>query len=140
MNRYGLFSAYDTTKLFTSALGLEEPWYVTSTEFRDTTDGSKELHIYINFEKGALFRCPMENCNQSGTAYDTIEHTWRHLNFFQYKTYIHTWQPRFKCPEHKVHLIPVPWAREGSGFTLLFEEAMCLEMIPHIRLLSRVRN
>lgn len=117
----------DTTTLFTAALGLEEPWYVTLTEFKDAADGSKELHIYIDFERGAHFECPIDGCLQSGTAYDTVEHTWRHLNFFQYKTYIHTWQPRFHCPDHKTHLIPVPWAREGSGFTLLFE-AMCLEM------------
>lgn len=117
----------DTTTLFTAALGLAEPWYVTSTDFKDAADGSKELHIYIDFQKGFHFECPMEGCSHSGTAYDTIEHTWRHLNFFQYKTYIHAWQPRFHCPEHKTHLVPVPWAREGSGFTLLFE-AMCLEL------------
>lgn len=117
----------DTTTLFTAALGLAEPWYVTSTDFKDAPDGLKELHIYIDFKKGSHFECPMEGCPHSGTAYDTIEHTWRHLNFFQYKTYIHAWQPRFNCPDHKVHLVPVPWAREGSGFTLLFE-AMCLEL------------
>jgi transposase len=27
------------------------------------------------------------------------------------------------CPEHKVRLIEVPWARSGSTFTLLFEQA-----------------
>ena len=64
---------------------------------------------------------------ETGTAYDTRERTWRHLDFFQYKTYIHARQPRFRCPKHGVHFIPVPWAKEGSGFTLLFE-AMCLEM------------
>lgn len=117
----------DTTTLFTAALGLTDPWHVTLTDFKDATDGSKELHIYIDFEKGAHFECPVDGCPCSGSAYDTIEHTWRHLNFFQYKTYIHAWQPRFNCPDHKVHLIPVPWAREGSGFTLLFE-ALCLEM------------
>ena len=29
--------------------------------------------------------------------------------------------PRVSCPEHKVHQVEVPWARERSGFTLLFE-------------------
>jgi transposase len=28
--------------------------------------------------------------------------------------------PRVICPEHKTHLVEVPWARERSGFTLLF--------------------
>ncbi len=28
------------------------------------------------------------------------------------------------CAEHAVHLVAVPWARPGSGFTLLMEVAM----------------
>jgi transposase len=31
--------------------------------------------------------------------------------------------PRTNCPEHGVKRIQVPWAREGSRFTLLFEQA-----------------
>jgi len=30
---------------------------------------------------------------------------------------------RIKCPEHGVKTIEVPWAREGSEFTPLFEKA-----------------
>ena len=29
--------------------------------------------------------------------------------------------PRVECPEHKVRQLEVPWARPGSGFTLMFE-------------------
>ena len=35
--------------------------------------------------------------------------------------------PRVTCPAHGVHAVPVPWARPGSGFTLLFE-AMVVEL------------
>ena len=31
--------------------------------------------------------------------------------------------PRVNCPEHGVKRIQVPWAREGSRFTLLFKQA-----------------
>jgi len=117
----------NTTELFETALGIEEPWYVTKTEFKTEENGKKALHIYLDFHKGGRFTCPECECTETGTAYDTRERTWRHLDFFQYKTYIHAWQPRFRCPKHGVHFIPVPWAKEGSGFTLLFE-AMCLEM------------
>jgi len=34
--------------------------------------------------------------------------------------------PRLRCPEHGVHLVSVPWASEGSGFTLLFEAFVML--------------
>src|SRR5690606_31612929 len=49
--------------------------------------------------------------------------TWRHLNFFQHHCYLHARVPRTKCPEHGVKRIDVPWARAGSDFTLLFEQA-----------------
>lgn len=53
--------------------------------------------------------------------HDTEDKTWRHLCFFQYKTYLHARMPRVRCAEHGVLLVPVSWARPGSGFTLLFE-------------------
>jgi len=36
--------------------------------------------------------------------------------------------PRVVCPEHKTHLVQVPWARERTGFTLLFE-ALVMAMV-----------
>mgnify|MGYP001173888324 FL=1 len=54
-------------------------------------------------------------------VHDTIEKTWRHLNFFQYKAYIHFRTPRTNCPEDGIHLVDSPWASPGSGFTLLFK-------------------
>jgi transposase len=32
--------------------------------------------------------------------------------------------PRIKCPEHGIRRVDVPWAREGSKFTLLFEQVV----------------
>jgi transposase len=56
---------------------------------------------------------------------------WRHLDFFQYRCELEARVPRVDCPEHGVRLIEVPWARAGSGFTLLFEALVmmvCREM------------
>jgi transposase len=114
-----------TTQLFTAALNLQDPWYVKDVSFEDTL-GGKELHIRIDFKKGGQFVCPEDGCKTSATAFDTQEKTWRHLNFFQYKAYIHARVPRIKCPDHKIRTVEVPWARPGSGFTLLFE-AMLVE-------------
>ncbi|NBK25457.1 MAG: transposase family protein, partial [Spirochaetia bacterium] len=30
---------------------------------------------------------------------------WRHLNFFQYRCYIHARVPRIECEQHKVRLV-----------------------------------
>ena len=55
-------------------------------------------------------------------AHDFAEFTWRHLNFFQHHCSTTAKVPRTDCPEHGVLRITVPWAREGSRFTLLFEQ------------------
>lgn len=76
--------------------------------------------MYIDFEKGVEFPCP--KCGQVGCkAYDTVEKTWCHLNFFEHKPYLHARTARVKCNKCGVKLVKVPWSRPGSGFTLLFE-------------------
>jgi transposase len=116
--------------LFAMALQIKEPLYVKRVAF-DQKSG--ELHIHIDFQKGAKFSCAI--CGKSGmNVHDTIEKTWRHLNFFQYKAYIHFRTPRTNCPEDGIHLVDSPWASPGSGFTLLFEAfilqlAACMAVI-----------
>lgn len=67
------------------------------------------------------------------TAEQTVEKTWKHLFFWQYPTYLHARVPKLKNQTGQVHLIDLPWAREGSGFTLLFE-SMILELAKHMPL------
>ena len=119
----------DTVDLFTAALNLPEPWSITKVEFKPDSAGAMELHIELSFPKGSKFSCP--ECKVETTAYDTKPRSWRHLNFFQYKTYIHADLPRVKCGDHGVKTISVPWAREGSGFTLLFE-GWVVELAKHL--------
>lgn len=108
---------FNREELFAAALQIKEPLYVEKIDF-DKSIG--ELHIYINFRKGSKFQCMV--CDQDNlSVHDTIDKTWRHLNFFQYKAFIHFRTPRSNCPRHGVHLVDVPWASASSGFTLLFE-------------------
>jgi len=103
--------------IFAMALGLLPPWEVTSVEFREVSE-SKELHISIDFKKGSKW---FNDAGSQVTAYDTEDKTWRHLNFFEHKCYLHCRVPRIPMSDGKYRLIEVPWARPGSGFTLLFE-------------------
>ena len=103
-------------ELFRLALGLSEPWQVVQAEFPEE---EKTLHLTLDFPEGSLFPCP--ECGNLCGVHDTKRRTWRHLNFFQYETYLHARQPRVKCPNHKVKTVNLPWARPGAGFTLLFE-------------------
>jgi transposase len=118
----GLLAGLDVNAMFGAALGLAEPWEVASVEF---DEGAGRLDIALDFPRGVRFGCPEPGCAQSGCAvHDTADKTWRHLDFFEHQAYLSARVPRVRCPEHGVHLVDVPWARPGSGFTLLFEVAM----------------
>lgn len=105
------------TDLFQLALGLSSPWTVTRSAF-DAVDGRLDLHV--DFPRGSRFACAQ--CGREGCAvHDTKEETWRHLDFFQHRTLLHARTPRVTCPECGVRKVATPWARAGSGFTLLFE-------------------
>ena len=109
----------ETLDLFKAALGLGEPWRVTRSDF-DVAQG--RLDLYLDFPRGARFGCAVAGCDQgSCPVHDTEAKTWRHMDFFQYKAFLHARVPRTRCPEHGVHLVEVAWARPESGFTLLFE-------------------
>jgi transposase len=109
----------NSTEIFSIALGLSIPWYVEKAEFVDSKGGlTKELHLYLNFERGYKF--PIGSA-QSSTAYDTVDRVWQHLNFFQHSCFLHARVPRVKNSDGEIHQVSVPWARPGSGFTLLFE-------------------
>jgi transposase len=107
---------FNQIDLFTNALGLQSPWKVTDVSF-DVDNG--RLDIYISRIKENKVTCPV--CGKECSVHDSKDRTWRHLNFFQYKAFIHCQVPRSNCNDHGVKQVEVPWTRQGSGFTLLFE-------------------
>jgi len=132
----------DNTTLFTAALQLEYPWKVTDVEFLPDEDKPDKmtLHITVGFEKGAKFIFYNEDgsvwADENGnpiecTAHDTVDRTWRHLNFFQYETYIHAKMPKVSDGQGHCPTVQAPWARKNSGFTLLFE-SWVLELAKHV--------
>lgn len=112
------------TDLFQLALGLVPPWMVAGTAFDAE---AKRLDIHIDFPRGSKFACPA--CGAADCpAHDTEEMSWRHLNFFQHEAFLHARVPRVRCAKCGVKRVSVPWARPGSGFTLLFE-AMTMVLV-----------
>ncbi len=106
------------------ALGLSSPWYVKNISFDTSASADKHLNITIDFERGAKFT------DQAGvvcSVHDTIQREWQHLDFFEHRCILDGRVPRIRTSNGEVKQIDVPWARPGSGFTLLFEAfAMCL--------------
>jgi hypothetical protein len=60
---------------FEQILNVNDPWKIVKI-----TQQSNEIHIYIDFKKGAKF----EDGGKYYTACDTVQRTWRHLNLFKF--------------------------------------------------------
>ena len=105
----------NSEQIFAIALGVEKPWNIERVVFNKE---NSQLDIYLSFTRGFKF---MMDDEQEYTAHDTTQRTWQHLDFFQHKCYLHAKVPKVKQADGKIKTYPVPWARKGSGFTLLFE-------------------
>ena len=124
--------------MFEQALAIKSPWYIQDIQF---SVKKKQLDIYIDFHKGSVFEYVDKDTGECSThkAYDTEQKTWRHLNFFEHKCYLHCRTPRVKLKSGKVRQISPPWSGLSNGFTLLFE-ALILELCTHmpIQAVSRI--
>lgn len=114
--------------LFTAALQLGEEWRVEECELR-REEGL--LRLRIGFERGSKFVVAGQGHQLGLPVHDTVERSWQHLNFFQFRTELVARVPRVKTPEGQVLQVEVPWARPGSGFTLLLE-ALAMLLCAHM--------
>ena len=107
----------DSNLLFTSALGLKAPWQVSDIRFEPDQG---EIHFDLACESKRL-GCPA-CAGLDQPVHDRVQRTWQPLHVFQYKAFLHAPLPRVKCGHcGKVTQVEVPWARPGSGFTLLMD-------------------
>jgi transposase len=111
----------DANVLFGKALGLGSGWKVVKSEM---DVAGRELKIWLDFESGSQFACPQ--CGKFSAVHDTVEKKWRHLDFWQHRTELIARVPRTQCEEHGILQAAVPWARPGSGFTLMMEAMILL--------------
>ncbi len=107
-------------ELFSAAIGIQSPWYIEAISL-DLPKG--ELNITVNFKRGSKFEYVDKQTGETGEykAYDTREKKWRHMNFFQYRCYLHARIPRVKLGDGKIKQVKAPWEGVAHGFTLLFE-------------------
>jgi transposase len=109
----------NSEEIFGKALNIASPWYIKEIELEKVEeDLFGKLTIHIDFAKGSKF---ILSDGKKYSVYDTEIRTWQHLNFFEHECFISARVPRVINSSQKVVTIEVPWARPGSGFTLLFE-------------------
>jgi transposase len=103
--------------LFTSALGLLPPWEVDKVELDAAL---RRIEVEVRCTAKAL-ACPDRGAGAQ-PVHDRLRRSWRHLDFFQFEAWLHADLPRIACGDcGKTSRVGVPWAREGCGFTALFE-------------------
>jgi len=115
----------DLESLFAKALGILDPWDIKGVHF---DSDQKKLEIRVDFKRGAVFK---DTDGKTYKAYDTVEKTWRHLNFFEHECYIIARTPRIKPESGGIKMIMPPWSGVVGGFTMLFE-ALILRLCSHM--------
>jgi len=106
-----------TEKMFTKFLHLSDPWEVTSVVLNKE---QTKVDIRIRNNGKSEFFCP--ECKGRCQGYDKKEREWQHSDLFDMECHIHCAVDRVKCIKcGKVTQVDVPWAKKGSGFTMLFE-------------------
>ena len=125
--------------LFSLALGLHSPWQVREITGAPGESGRNALPLRVGFSSGARF------ADAAGTrcgVHDTVERRWQPLRVFEPTGYLPCAVPRLKTPDGQVITVPVPWARPGSGVTVLFEAlalALMEREMPVHRVAERLR-
>jgi len=102
--------------LYTQLLGIESPWQVSEVDLR-LDEG--EVDIYLERDASVPLVCPV--CGRVAAGYDSRRRKWRHLDMFQYKTYLIADVPRINCPDDGIHQIQIPWSDQHSRYSNLFE-------------------
>jgi transposase len=115
-------------ELFGTSVGLGPEWEVCDAWFEGGEgDGPGDLHVRVRRRPGAALPCP--ECGAPCGVYDTRERVWRHLDVWQFRTFVHCAVPRTDCPEHGARTARVPWESASSPhFTAMFE-AQVLAML-----------
>ena len=105
----------DLDELIHKGLSLPEPWKIEGAEV-DKESMVVEIRVSHAAREGA---CP--ECGKTCKQHDTVERRWRHLDMWNYQTWIICRIPRVACDEHKVRRIDVPWSDGWARFTAQFE-------------------
>ncbi|MEX3606562.1 MAG: ISL3 family transposase, partial [Burkholderia sp.] len=79
------------SKLFETALGISDPWFVNSMDF---DAAAKRLTGHIDFVAGSRF--PHPEIAGGYPVHATVVKRCRHLNFFQHDCFLEVRTPRIK--------------------------------------------
>lgn len=105
-------------RLWRELLGVQE----SVVEGMELSEDGRELVVAVRAGKRRRGRCG--RCLKRCPMYDRGEgrRRWRTIDLGTVQAYVEADAPRVKCPEHRVVVAAVPWARHESRFTRQFED------------------
>lgn len=105
-----------TKDFFNLLLDFGDEWALTKVE----ADHKKhEIYLYLNYVSDS-YEDP--DTLEKAVLYDhTGLREWRHLDIFQYKSYVRCRIPRVKCGDGKTKQIAIGWANKHDRHTYHFE-------------------
>jgi len=96
-------------------LPVNTDWEVSEIE---TNECSEEIYIKLRYRfdyvEDNSIRYPIYDHRQ--------ERKWRHLDLWQYKTYLVAQLPRYKDDRGNFKTVSIPWAAEYERLTVLLEK------------------
>jgi hypothetical protein len=96
-------------------LPLNSSWKIMVVELKESTD---EVFVELAYDLPYL--------EVNGLRYSIYDHRpfrlWRHLDLWQYKTFIRARLPRYKDEKGFYHTIDIPWAEPSEQMTVLLKK------------------
>jgi transposase len=96
-------------------LPIQEGWKLERIELDEI---KFEVKVYLNYS--------LKSYNKNDKTYSLYdsreERKWRHIDLWQYKTFIFCELPRFKDEDGKIKTIDVPWADPFERMSWLLEK------------------
>ncbi|CAO0822368.1 hypothetical protein DFAR_2980015 [Desulfarculales bacterium] len=109
----------DASGLRVLGLGLQSPGRLVEQRV-DTDKQPHEVFFKVAADRGAEYPArSVADCARLTISTNSPGFT----SIFQHHSYVTARVPRVDCPDHGTKQVKMPWTREGSRFTLLFEQA-----------------
>jgi hypothetical protein len=96
-------------------LPVQDGWQLDRIE---SNEFKSEVNVYLNYGLDTY-----QIDGETYPLYDSREERkWRHIDLWQYKTFIYCKLPRFKSNDGSIKTIDVPWADPFERMTWLLEK------------------
>jgi hypothetical protein len=96
-------------------LPLNSSWQISDVQIKEPEE---EIYVCLNYD--------LPYIDVNGRRYNIYDHRpvrqWRHLDLWQYKTYITARLPRYRDEHDFYHTVDIPWADTGEQMTILLKK------------------